>query len=153
MLTPWKKNYDKLKQRVKNRDITLPMEIRPVKVFPVVMYACDIWTIKKAECWRTDVPELWCWRRLLRVPWTATSPSWRKSVLNIHWKDWCWSWNSNTLTTRFEEFVKNLVLGKIEGGRRSVRQRWDGWMASLTQRTWIWVSSGSWWWTRRPGML
>ena len=77
---------------LKSRDITLPTKILLVKamVFPVVMYGCESWTIKKAECRRIDAFELWCWRRLLRVPWTArdqTSQSKRKSVLNIHWKD------------------------------------------------------------------
>ena len=71
-------------------------------VFLVVMCGCESWTIKKAECWRIDAFELWCWRRLLRVPWTARRSNQsilKKSVLNIHWKDWCWSWISNTLAT------------------------------------------------------
>ena len=77
-------------------------------LFLVVMYGCESWTIKKAERWRIDAFELWCWRRLLRVPWTARR--WKqsilkKSVLNIHWKDWCWSWNSNTLATWWEELT------------------------------------------------
>ena len=73
---------------LKSRDITLPTKVHLVKVmvFPVVMYGCENWTIKNAECWRIDAFELWHWRRLLRVPWTARR---RKSVLNIHWKDWC----------------------------------------------------------------
>ena len=76
----------------KSRDITLPTEVHRVKaiVFPVVMYGCESWTVKKAECQRIDAFELWCWRRLLRVPWTAkrsTSPSYRRSVLGVHWKD------------------------------------------------------------------
>ena len=94
-------NLDSL---LKNRDITLPTKVRLVKamVFLVVMYGCESWTIKKAECWRVDAFELWCWRRLLRVPWTARRSS--QSILKeIHpeysWKDWCWSWNSNTLAT------------------------------------------------------
>ena len=93
---------------LKSRYITLPTMVHLVKatVFPGVMYGCESWTIKKAESWRIDAFELWCWRRLLRVPWTArrsTSPSWRRSVLGVHWKDWCWSWNSNTLATWWEE--------------------------------------------------
>ena len=89
---------------LKNRDITLSTKFHLVKamVFPVVMYGCESWTIKKTECWKIDAFELWCWRRLLRVPWTARRSNWsmlRKSVLNIHWKDWCWSWNSNPLAT------------------------------------------------------
>ena len=67
--------------------------------FPVVMYLCESWTVKKAECQRIDAFELWCWRRFLRVPWTARRSNQRKSTLNIHWKDWCWSWSSNPLAT------------------------------------------------------
>ena len=69
-------------------------------VFPVVMCGCESWTIKKAERRRIDAFKLWCWKRLLRVPWVA-----RRSVLNIHWKDWCWSWNSNTLVSWWEELT------------------------------------------------
>ena len=74
---------------LKSRDITLPTKVCLVKaiVFPVVMYGCESWTIKKAEHQRLDAFELWCWRRLLRVPWTAKRSIQRKSVLNIHWKD------------------------------------------------------------------
>ena len=70
MLTPWKKPYDQLESILKSRDITLPTKVKAM-VFPVVMYGCESWTIKKAECQRIDAFELWCWRRLLRVPWTA----------------------------------------------------------------------------------
>ena len=73
MVTPWKKNYDQPDIIFKSRDITLTTKVRLVKamVFPVVMYGCESWTVKKAECRRIDAFELWCWRRLLRVPWTA----------------------------------------------------------------------------------
>ena len=77
-------------------------------VFPAVMYGCESWTIKKAECWRTDAFELCCWRRLLRVPWTArrsNQPILNEMVLDVHWKDWFWSWNSNTLATWCEELT------------------------------------------------
>ena len=89
---------------LKSRDITLPTKVCLVKamVFPVVMYGCECWAIKKAECRRIDAFELWCWRRLLRVPWTARRSNQsilRKSVLNIHWKDWYWSWNSKFVLT------------------------------------------------------
>ena len=84
---------------LKGKDISLPTKIRIVKaiVFPAVMYGCESWTIKKGECWRIDTFELWCWRRLLRVPWTARRSNQsiqRKSTLNIHWNGWCWSSNS-----------------------------------------------------------
>ena len=72
---PWKKGYDQPRQHLKNRDIALPTKVHLVKatVFPVVMYGCESWTIKKVECQRIDAFELWCWKRLLRVPWTARS--------------------------------------------------------------------------------
>ena len=100
----------KLDSILKNRDITLPTKVRLVKamVFPVVMYGCKSWSIKKAERQTIDAFELWCWRRLLRVPWTTRSSnkSTRKEIsLNIHWKDWCWSWNSKTLATWCEELT------------------------------------------------
>ena len=87
----------------KSRDITLPTKVHLVKamVFPVVMYGCESWTIKKAECQRIDDSELWCWRRLLRVPWTARRSNQsiiRRSVMSTNWKDWCWSWYSNLAT-------------------------------------------------------
>ena len=108
-------------------------------VFPVVMYGCERWTIKKAEHWRIDAFELWCWRRLLRIPWTArrSNESILKEItLNIHWKDWCWSWCSSTLATWWEEPThwKRLMLGKIEGRRRRgwQRTRWlDGIIDSM----------------------
>ena len=96
---------------LKSRDITLPTKVHLVKAmgfFLVVMYGCESWTIKKAKHRGTDAFELWCWRGLLKVPWTARRSSLSilgKSVLNIHWKDWCWSWNSNTLATLNEELT------------------------------------------------
>ena len=85
-----------------------------------------------------------------------TSPSQRRSVLGIHWKGWCWSWNFNTSATSCEELTHWkrpwCWEGLGEGGEGDDRG-WDGWMASSTQWTWVWVNSGSWWWTGRPGML
>ena len=154
-----RKAMTNLDSTLKSRDITLPTKVCLVKamVFPVVMYGCESWTIKKTECRRIDAFELWCWRRRLRVPWTEgdqISPSQRKSVLNIHWKDWCWSWNSNTLVTWCKGLThckrpwcwERLKVG--EGDDRG----WDGWMASPTLQTWVLVSSGSWWWTGKPGL-
>ena len=92
----------------KNGGITLPTKVPLVKamVFPVVMYGCESWSIKKVECQRTDAFELWFWRRLLRVPWIARRSN--QSILkqinpDIHWKDWCWNWSSNTLATWCKE--------------------------------------------------
>ena len=145
----------------KSRDITLPTKVCLVKamVFPVVMYGCESWTKKKAECWRIDAFELWFWRRLLRVSWAA-----RRSTLSVlkeispeytleglmlklklqylatwseeltHWKrPWCW---------------ERLKVGG-EGDDRG----WDRWMVSLTWWTWVWVNSRTWWWRGKPGLL
>ena len=126
--------------------------------FPVVMYGCDSGTIKKAEHQRIDAFELWCCRRLLRVPWTArrSNQSILKEVLNIHWKDWCWRWSSNTLVTLCKELTywsSPWCWQRLKAGGEVDDRGWDGWMASLIQWTWVWVNSGSWWWTRRCGVL
>ena len=135
MLAPWKKSYDKSRQYIKSRDITLPTKVCLVKpmVFPVVMYGCECWTIKKAEHQRIDAFQLWCWRRLWELQEIKpVNP--RKSTVNIHWKDWCWSWSSNTLATWCEKptsFEKTLMLGKIEGRRRRAQQRMR-WLDGIT---------------------
>jgi len=124
---------------LKSRDITLPAKVRLVQamVFPVVMYGCESWTVKKAEHRRIDAFELWCWGRLLRVPWTARRSNQsilRETVLNIHWKDWCWSWKLQYfghVMQRTDSFEKTLMLGKIEGGRRRGRQRMR-WLDGIT---------------------
>ena len=116
---------------LKSRDITLSTKVHLVKVmvFPVVMCGCESWTIKKAEHHRIDAFELRCWRRLLRVPWTARRSNQsilKEIVLNIHWKDWCWSWNSSNfghMMRRTDWLEKTLMVGKIEGGRRRGQQR------------------------------
>ena len=130
-------------------------------VFPVVIYGCESWTVKKAEHQRMDAFELWCWRRLLRVPWIARRSN--QSILKEigpgrtdHWKDWCWSWNSNTLATSCEELTRWKRPWCWEGlgaGGKGDDRGWDGSMASPTRWTWVWVNSGSWWWTGRPGVL
>ena len=85
-----------------------------------------------------------------------TSQSWRKLVLNIHWKDWCWSRSSNSLATWCEELthLKGLWCGEtLKAGGEGDGRRWDGWMASPTQWTWVWASSRNWWWTGEPDVL
>ena len=82
--------------------------------------------------------------------------SWRKSILNIHWKDWCWSWNCNTLATWYEELTcwkTPWCWERLKAGGEGDNRGWDGWTASPTWWKWVWVSSWSWWWTGRPGML
>ena len=146
---------------LKSRDIILSTKVCLVKamVFPVVMHGCESWTIKKAEHWRIDAFELWCWRRLLRVPWTARRSnqySLRKSVLNIHRKDWCWSWNSSTLATWCKELThlkRPWCWERLMAGGEGDERGWDGWIASPIQWTWVWVDSEICWWTGRPGVL
>ena len=116
---------------LKNRDITLPTNIHLVKavVFPVVMYGCENWTIKKAECQRTDAFELWYWRRLLRVPWTARRPN--QSILKEISPEYSLEGLMlkmklqyfGHLMGRTDSLEQTLMLGKIEGGRRRGRQR------------------------------
>ena len=145
---------------LKSKDITLSTKAHIVKamVFPVVMYSCGSWTIEKAEGSRIDGFELWYWRRLLRVPWTArrSNQSILKEInLNICWKDWCWSWSSNI----WPPDVKSQLIGKDPDARRDWRQKERGWqrrdgcMAPLTQGTWVWTSSGRWWRTRKSETL
>ena len=151
-------NLDSL---LKSRDITLPTKVCLVKamVFPVVMYGCESWTIKKAECQRIDAFELWCWRRLLRVPWTTQRSN--QSILKeissgCSLKDWCWSWNSNILATWCKELThlkRPWCRERLRAGGEGDDRGWDGWMASLTQWTWVWVISGNCWWIGRPGVL
>ena len=121
------------------------------------MYGSKNWTIKKAEHRITDAFELWCWRRLLRVPWkTRRSNQSILKEINLHWKDWCLSWNSNTLATSCEELThwkRPWCWEGLGAGGEGDYRGWDGWMASPTRWTWVWVNSGSWWWTGRPGVL
>ena len=146
---------------LKSRDITLPTKVRLVKamIFPVVMYGYESWTIKKAEHQRIYAFDLWCWRRPLSPlnckEIQPVHPK-GKSVLNIHWKDWCWNWNSNTLATWCEELThwkRPWSWERLKTGGEGDDRGWDGFMASLTQWTWVWVNSGSWRWTGGPGML
>ena len=142
---------------LKSRDTTLPTKVCLVKamVFPVVMYGCESWTIKKAECERIDALILWCWRRLLRVPWTATDIQPVHPKINQSWI-FIGSWNSNTLATWCEELThwkRPWWWERLKAGREVDNRGWDCWMASPTRWTWIWVSSRSLWWTGKPGVL
>ena len=149
-------NWDSI---LKSRDITLPTKAHLVKamVFPVVMYGCESWTIKKLSA--KELMLLNCgvgedsWESL-GLQGDPTSPSWRKSVLNIHWKDWCCS--SSILATWCEELThlkRPWCWEGLRAGGEGDDRGWDGWMASPTRWTWVWVNSGSWWRTGRPGVL
>ena len=160
MLLLGRKFMNNLDNILKSRDITMPTKVHLVKgmVFLVVMYGCESWTIKRAEHRRIDVFELWCWRRLLsllnckeiqpvqpkgnqswifvgRTDAEAEAPilqAWCEEL--THWKrPWCWE--------------------RLKAGREGDDRGWDGWMASPTQWTWVWVTYGSWRWTGKPSML
>ena len=134
-----RKAITKLDSILKSRDVTLPTKVCLVKamVFPVVLYGCEGWTIKKAKCWRIDGFELWCWRRLFKVPWTARrsnqsilkeiSPEFSLEGLMLRLKLQYFG----HLKRRTDSFEKTLMLGKIEAGGEGYNRRWDGWMASL----------------------
>ena len=159
-----RKSMTNLDRILKSRDITLPTKVHLVKamVFPVVTYGCESWTIKKAEHRIIDAFELWCWRRLLRVPWTARS---NQSILKEISPEYSFEGLMlklklqyfGHLMRRSDSLEKILILGKTEGERRRgwQRMRWlDGITdMSITQWTWVWVSSGRRWWTGKPGML
>ena len=148
MHTPWKKSYDKPRQCIKSKDIILPIKVYLVKamVFPAVIYRCESWTIKKVECQRIDAFELWCWRRLLRVPWTAgrsnqsilkeISPEYSLEGLMLKLK----LQHFGHLMWRADSLEKILMLVKTERKREENGRGWDGWIASLTQWTWIWAN-------------
>ena len=117
------------------------------------------WMLKKAEHQRTDAFELWCWRRLLRAPWTARrsnqfilkeiSPEYSLEGLML-------SWNSNTLATwckGLTHLKRPWCWERLKVGAEGDGRGWDGWMASLTRWMWVWANSGSWWWTGKPGVL
>ena len=146
---------------LKSRDITLPAKVHLVKamVFPKVRYGGEKWTIKKTERQRTDAFELWCWRRLLRVPWTARrsnqsilkeiSPGCPLEGLMLKLKLQYFS----HLIWRADSFRRPWCWERWRAGGEGDDREWYGWMASPTQWTRIWVDSDSWWWIRRPGVL
>ena len=145
---------------LKSRDISLSTKIPLVKamVFPVVMYGCESWTIKKVEHQRIDAFQLWCWRSL-------ESPLGCKEIQPVHPKgDQSWVFTGRTdaeaeTPILWPPDVKSWLIWKdscwerLRAGGEMDDRGWDGCMASLTQWTWVWVDSGSWWWTGRPGML
>ena len=141
--------------------IALPTKVHLIKamVFPEVMYGCESWTIRKAEHQRMDAFELWCWKRLLRVPWTArrynqsilkeisSECSLEGLILKLKLQYF------GHLMLRADSLEKIVMLGKTEGRRSRGDRGWDGWVASLIQWAWVWANSRRWWGTKRPGVL
>ena len=156
-----KKVVTSLDSILKSRDITLPANVHLVKamVFPIVMCGCESWTEKKAELWRIDAFELWCWRRLLRVPWSARWSNWfilKEISPEYSSEGLMLKWNSNTLATWCKELThwkRPWCWETVKAGGEGDERGWDGWMASPSGWTWVWVGSGGWWWTGNPGML
>ena len=122
------------------------------------MYGCKSWTVKKPECRRIDAFELWCWRRLLRVPWTARTSN--QSILKEISPEY--SLKGLMLKLKLQYFghlmwrtysLEKTVMLWLKAGGEGDDRGWDGWMVSLTQWTWVWVNSGSWRWTGKPDVL
>ena len=122
-----------------------------------------MWELDYKESW---APKNWYFwtvvlEKTLESPWGCkeiqlVNPKGNQSWMNIHWKDWCWSWNSITLAPRCEELThwkRPWCWGRVNMGGEGDDRGWDGWVASPTRWTWVWVNSGSWWWTGRPGVL
>ena len=159
-----RKTRTNLDSILKSRNITLLTKVRLVKVmvFPVVMYGCESWTIKKAESRRTDAFELWSWIRFLRVPWTARrsnqsilkeiNPEYSLEGLMLKLKLQYFG-HLMQRTDSLEKALIGMGWERLKAGGEGDNRGWDGRMASLTQWTWVWASSGSWWWTGRPGLL
>ena len=133
----------------KSRNITLPTKVHLVKsmVFPVVMYGCESWTVKKAECWRMRV--LSTARRSNQSILKEISPGITLEGMMLKLKLQYFG----HLMWRVDSLEKTLTLGGMGAGGEGDDRGWDGWMASPTQWTWVWVNSGRWWWTGRPGVL
>ena len=160
MLAPWKKSYDQPREHVKNQKHYFTNKGPSSQSYGFSSGHVWMWDLDyKAE--PEELMLLNCGvgedsGESLGRQGDPTSPSQRKSVPNIHWKDWYWSWNSNTLATWCEELTPwkrpwCCERLKLRGGRDN--RGWGGWMASLTQWTWVWVGPESWWWTGKPGML
>ena len=162
MLAPWKKSYDKYRQHIKKQRHHFANKVSIVKamVFPVVIHGCESWTIKKTECWRIDAFELWCWRRLLRVPWIARRSN--QSIL----REINPEYSLEGLRTDAEAPIlwppdaKNWLIEKdpdagkrLKAGGEGDDRGWGGWMASPTQWTWVWENFMRWWRTGKPGVL
>ena len=150
MIASSQESYDKPRQHIKSRDLILPTKVCIVKamVFPIVIYGCESWTTKKAEHWRIGVFELWCWRRLLRVPWTTRrsnqsilkeiSPEYSLEGLMLKLKLQYFG----HLMQRTDSLERPWCWKRFKVGGEGDNRGWNGWMASPTQWTWVLTNSG-----------
>ena len=125
-------------------DLIINLSLVKLVVFKIIWTNWCFWTVGE-DSWES-----------LGLQRDLTSPSWRRSVLGVHWKDWCWSWSSNTLATWCEELThlkRPWCWERLREGGEGDDRGWDSWMASPTQWTWVWVNCGSWWWTGKPGAV
>ena len=162
MLTHWQESYDldgaylKPRQDSEKQRHSFANKDPSSQGYGISTSHVWMWELDYKESW---APNNWCWRRLLRIPWTARrsnqcilkeiSPRCSLEGLMLKLKLQYFG----HLTWRADSFEKTLILGKMRAGGEGDNREWDGWMASLTRWTWVWVNSGSWWWTGRPGML
>ena len=160
MPTPWKESYDQPRQHIKKQTHNFVNKGPSSQGYGFSSSHVWMWELDYKESWAL---KNWCfWTVVFEKTWESlglqgepTSPYYRKSVLGVHWKDWCWSWNSSTLAIWCKELTllkRPWCWEKLRAGEGDDRG-WDGWMASPTRWTWVWVDSRSWWWTGRPGVL
>ena len=135
-----KKSYDKHSiLKSSNMAMLTKAHILKALVFPIIIYGCQCWTVRNVEHWRIDAFELWCWTRLLRIPWTArrSDQSILKEInLEFSLKDWCWSWSYNTLIIWYElptHWIRLWCWERLRAGREEGDRGWDDWMPSLLQ--------------------
>ena len=162
MLTPWKKSYDQPRQHIRKQRRYFANKVPSSQSYGFSSSHVWMWELDYKESW---VPKNWCfWTVVLEK--TLESPLDCKEIqpvnpkgnqpLNIHWKDWCWSWSSNTLANQCKELTPWKIpwcWERLKAGGEGDDRGWDDWVASLTRWTWVWASSRSWWWTEKPGVL
>ena len=156
-----RKGMTNLDSLLKTRGINLPTKVHLVKamVFPIVIFGRESCSIKKAEHWRVGTFELWCWRSLLRIPWTAKRS--KQSILKGIRREY--SLEGLMLKLKLQYFghvmqrtdfmERPWCWERLKAGGEGGDRGWDGWMTSQTQWMWVWASSGNWWWTGKPGVL
>ena len=163
MLTPWKESYDQPRQHIKKQRHYFANKGSSSQSYDFSSSHVWMWELDYKEVWALKNCTNWCfWTVVLEK--TLESPldckeiqpvhPKRRSVLGVHWKDWCWSWNSDTLATWCEELThlkRPWCWGRLKAEGEGDDRGWDGWMAAPTQWTWVWVNYWSWWWTRRRG--
>ena len=159
-ISPWKKSYGKSGQCIKKQRHHFADKVPYSQNYGFSSSHVWRWELDHTEGWspRTDAFELWCWIRHLIVPWTARrlmQSILKKSTLKILWKDWCWSWNSNTLATWCEELTywKRSRCWERSRAGEGGNKGWGVWMASSNQRTWMWANSRQYWRTEKCGLL